>query len=220
MEVVPLAVGQASRAWDEQHLDVTAAGGQIGGARTGGFTDAVVRHRLPVHHHLAAARGRPRARLAEARADGLRTAIADYLADRPCRRLRLLVLRGLPDGDPVTARSPSRRRRRLVPPLVVDPGAIRACAADLLAASAQVDDLGSFVAGDARIGDWTGARLDVLPRVHPPDRPHGRRDVAGAARVVPPRRRPRRHDAARSKDRPRTGSRSVRQHLLSRHRRR
>ena len=45
---------------------------------------------------------------------------------------------------------------RLVPPLVVDPGSIRAYAADLLAASTQVDDLGSFVAGDARIGDWTG----------------------------------------------------------------
>ena len=45
---------------------------------------------------------------------------------------------------------------RLVPPLFVDPGSIKACAADLLAASAQVDDLGSFVAGDARIGDWTG----------------------------------------------------------------
>ena len=36
------------------------------------------------------------------------------------------------------------------------PPAIRAYAADLLAASAQVDDLGTFVAGDARIGDWTG----------------------------------------------------------------
>lgn len=43
-----------------------------------------------------------------------------------------------------------------MPALVVDPASIRTCAADLLAASAQVDDLGTFVAGDARIGDWTG----------------------------------------------------------------
>ena len=43
-----------------------------------------------------------------------------------------------------------------VPPLVVHPGAIRACGADLLTASAQVDDVGTFVAGEARIGDWTG----------------------------------------------------------------
>ena len=45
---------------------------------------------------------------------------------------------------------------RVAPSLVCDPGAISACGADLLAASAQVDDLGSFVAGGARVGDWTG----------------------------------------------------------------
>jgi hypothetical protein len=44
-----------------------------------------------------------------------------------------------------------------VPPLDVDPDAIRRCGSDLLVASAQVDDLGTFAAGDARIGDWTGA---------------------------------------------------------------
>ncbi|HET7193959.1 MAG TPA: alpha/beta hydrolase [Nocardioides sp.] len=43
---------------------------------------------------------------------------------------------------------------RQVPPLQVDPGEIRAFAADLLAAAAQVDDLGTFAAGDARIADW------------------------------------------------------------------
>jgi pimeloyl-ACP methyl ester carboxylesterase/uncharacterized protein YukE len=43
---------------------------------------------------------------------------------------------------------------REVPLLRVDVGAIRAFAADLLAAAAQIDDLGTFVAGDARIGDW------------------------------------------------------------------
>jgi hypothetical protein len=45
---------------------------------------------------------------------------------------------------------------RPVPPLVVDPEAIRGCGADLRAASAQIDDLGTFVAGGARIRDWTG----------------------------------------------------------------
>ncbi len=44
-----------------------------------------------------------------------------------------------------------------VPVLTADPDAIRRCGSDLLVASAQVDDLGTFVAGDARIGDWTGA---------------------------------------------------------------
>ncbi len=45
---------------------------------------------------------------------------------------------------------------RSVPALVVDPGSIRDCGADLRAASAQIDDLGTFVAGGARIGDWSG----------------------------------------------------------------
>lgn len=45
---------------------------------------------------------------------------------------------------------------REVPELVADPAGIREYAADLLAASTQVDELGSFVAGDARIPDWTG----------------------------------------------------------------
>jgi Alpha/beta hydrolase len=43
---------------------------------------------------------------------------------------------------------------REVPPLTVEAGAIRTFAADLLAAAAQVDDLGTFVAGAARIDDW------------------------------------------------------------------
>jgi uncharacterized protein YukE len=43
-----------------------------------------------------------------------------------------------------------------VPPLEVDPTGIRSFAADLLAASTQVDELGSFVAGSARVTDWTG----------------------------------------------------------------
>ena len=43
---------------------------------------------------------------------------------------------------------------RPVPPLTVDVEAVRSLASDLLAAAAQIDDLGTFVAGAARIGDW------------------------------------------------------------------
>lgn len=42
------------------------------------------------------------------------------------------------------------------PPLQADPGSIRADGEQLLTASAQVDDLGTFVADGARIGDWHG----------------------------------------------------------------
>lgn len=61
---------------------------------------------------------------------------------------------------------------RPVPALDVDPAGIRAYAANLLAASSQVDDLGTFVAGDARIGDWTGRAADAY---HHAIRPVGRR---------------------------------------------
>jgi uncharacterized protein YukE len=60
---------------------------------------------------------------------------------------------------------------RAVPPLVVEPGELRTMAADLLAASAQVDDLGSFVAGAARIGDWEGVASAAY---HQAIRPTGR----------------------------------------------
>ena len=43
-----------------------------------------------------------------------------------------------------------------LPGLTVDPGGIRTFGSDLLAASAQVDDLGGFVAGPARVPDWEG----------------------------------------------------------------
>lgn len=43
-----------------------------------------------------------------------------------------------------------------LPALTVDPGGVRECAGQLLAASAQVDDLGTFAAGDARLPAWTG----------------------------------------------------------------
>jgi hypothetical protein len=78
MEVVPLSVGQASRSWDEQNLDVTAAAEQIRGAATGGFTDGVSgaasRFTTTWQRHAT-----DLAAQAEAQADGLRTAISDYL---------------------------------------------------------------------------------------------------------------------------------------------
>jgi hypothetical protein len=60
---------------------------------------------------------------------------------------------------------------REVPELVADPTGIREYAADLLAASTQVDGLGSFVAGDARIPDWTGLGATAY---HDAIRPTGR----------------------------------------------
>lgn len=61
---------------------------------------------------------------------------------------------------------------RAVPVLTCDPAAVRDCGGDLLAASAQIDDLGTFVAGDARIGDWTGRGS---ARYHETTAPIGRR---------------------------------------------
>jgi alpha/beta hydrolase family protein len=57
---------------------------------------------------------------------------------------------------------------RPVPPLVADPGAVRSFAADVLAASAQLDDLGTFVAGDARIADWEGVASSAYHRAIAP----------------------------------------------------
>ncbi|WP_345526184.1 alpha/beta hydrolase [Nocardioides endophyticus] len=61
---------------------------------------------------------------------------------------------------------------REVPELDAEPASIREYAADLLAASTQVDELGSFVAGDARIADWTGLGATAY---HDAIRPTGRR---------------------------------------------
>ncbi|MET1060935.1 MAG: hypothetical protein ABWX84_15140 [Nocardioides sp.] len=41
MEIVPVSVGTASRAWDQQNVDLTSAAGLIGEAGTSGFTAAV-----------------------------------------------------------------------------------------------------------------------------------------------------------------------------------
>jgi hypothetical protein len=78
MQVVPLSVGRAARSWDEQHLDVAAAAGQLGAAPVQGFTAAVggaaARFAASWQRHAAALAER-----AEATADGLRGALADYL---------------------------------------------------------------------------------------------------------------------------------------------
>ena len=59
-----------------------------------------------------------------------------------------------------------------VPPLEADPAAVRRCGKDLLVASAQVDDLGTFAAGPGRIGTWTGSASTAY---HSELRPAGRR---------------------------------------------
>jgi hypothetical protein len=93
MDVVPASIGAASRAWDEQNLDVTAAGQQIGGAPTGGFTDAVSgtasRFATTWQRHAT-----DLADQAEARADGLRTSLADYLRTDRSVGLEHAVLQG------------------------------------------------------------------------------------------------------------------------------
>lgn len=79
MEVVPVSVGVASRAWDEQYLDLAAASRQIDRAGTGGFTAAV----SGAAARFTGAWTRHAAGLgtdSETHADGLRAAIADYVA--------------------------------------------------------------------------------------------------------------------------------------------
>ncbi len=57
---------------------------------------------------------------------------------------------------------------RPVPLLDADPAAVRACGGDLLAASSQVDALGTFVAGKARSDTWTGqAATSYLQSIEP-----------------------------------------------------
>lgn len=78
MEVVPVSVGVASRSWDEQHLDLAAASRQLDGAGTGGFTAAVsgpATRFTSAWTRFADGLGAD----CEARADGLRTAIAEYV---------------------------------------------------------------------------------------------------------------------------------------------
>jgi len=79
MEVVPLSVGEVSRTWDEQSIDLTSAAQKVSGASARGFTAAVsgaaCRFTSSWDRHTRAL-----ATAAETRADGLRTTIAVYLA--------------------------------------------------------------------------------------------------------------------------------------------
>ena len=93
MEIVPASVGVASRGWDEQHLDVAAASRQIGGMATAGFTPAV----SGVAARFATSWERFTDTLGddcEARADGLRTAIRDYIGSDDAQGMHLILLMG------------------------------------------------------------------------------------------------------------------------------
>lgn len=78
MEVVPVSVGVASRAWDERHLDLATASRQIDGAGTNGFT-AVVSGAAARFTQAWARHADGLGTDCETRADGLRAAIADYV---------------------------------------------------------------------------------------------------------------------------------------------
>jgi hypothetical protein len=71
-------MARAARAWDEQHLDLAAAAGQVGSAPTGGFTEGVggaaARFATTWERHV-----RDLGDEAEGHADGLRTSATDYL---------------------------------------------------------------------------------------------------------------------------------------------
>jgi hypothetical protein len=78
MQVMPASVGEASRRWDDEHLDLQSAADGIGGASTGGFTSAVsgtARRFTSAWSRFATDAGAE----CEARADSLRTTIRDFL---------------------------------------------------------------------------------------------------------------------------------------------
>jgi predicted nicotinamide N-methyase len=78
MEIVPESVGLASRAWDDQSLDLASAAELVSGAGTAGFTSAVSgaasRFLTQWQRHTATLGAD-----AEANADGLRVTISDYV---------------------------------------------------------------------------------------------------------------------------------------------
>ncbi|WP_110206092.1 hypothetical protein [Nocardioides daejeonensis] len=78
MAVIPPEVGQRSRDWDDQNLDLTAAAGQVSDSGTGGFTPTVrtaaKTFRTAWHGHLTTL-----ATDAESQADGLRETMTDWL---------------------------------------------------------------------------------------------------------------------------------------------
>ena len=78
MEIVPVTVGIASRAWDQQHLDLASAADLVGGASTGGFTAAVAGPAARFTGDWERFTGALGTR-SEGQADGLRDTIRTYL---------------------------------------------------------------------------------------------------------------------------------------------
>ena len=79
LEVVPVSVGAVSRAWDLQHEDLAGAARQIAGAGAEGFGPGVsgtAARFLDTWSRMATDLGEQ----CETRADGLRSALADYVA--------------------------------------------------------------------------------------------------------------------------------------------
>ena len=79
MELDPFEIGRVARAWDEQHLELSAAGHQIGNATSSGFTPAVAGDAT----RFATGWGRTAEALGETcegRADSMRTAVRLALA--------------------------------------------------------------------------------------------------------------------------------------------
>jgi hypothetical protein len=79
VQVVPASVGEASRRWDDKHLALRSASEAIAGAPTGGFTANVsgtAARFTAAWARFAADTGDD----CEARADSLRSVIADFLA--------------------------------------------------------------------------------------------------------------------------------------------
>ena len=78
MEVVPVSVGIASQAWDEQSLDLTSAAELVTGADTSGFSPAVAgaaaRFVTAWQRHCSTLGDD-----AEGQADGLRVTVRDYV---------------------------------------------------------------------------------------------------------------------------------------------
>lgn len=91
MEVVPASVGEASRRWDDEHLDLQSAAEGIGGAPTGGFTANVAgtasRFTSAWRRFAADAGGE-----CEERADALRATIRDFLATDDAAYADLITL--------------------------------------------------------------------------------------------------------------------------------
>lgn len=91
MELVPVSVGETARGWDEQHLDLDAAAGQVGSAGTRGFTTAVAgnatRFVTDWERHVRAL-----GTACEGRADGLRQVITDFLATDEATGLDFVLL--------------------------------------------------------------------------------------------------------------------------------